>query len=194
MDNNKAKRQIAKLKEKLRASEQRYRDLYENARVALYRTRISDGKVLEFNNTLVRLFGYDNKEEFLRARGYAARDYDKERRKKLLMLLDKYGEVNGYEVKTYRKDGSEMWVRVFARAYPREGYIEGAIVDITPEKLLSPAEQRVFRLIMEGMSNSEIAKALHRSVRTIEDHRAHIMRKLGVKNIVELIKRGYGIF
>ncbi len=193
--NTRTEKQIAELKRKLKTAEQKYRDLYENARVALYRTRISDGKVLECNNMLIRLFGYDNKVDFLKDRQYAARDYkDIRRRKEFLTLLEKYGEVNSFEIETRKRDGSILWLRASARIYPKEGYIEGALFDITPEKLLSPAEQRVFRLIMEGKSNQEIANELHRSIRTIEDHRAHIMRKLGAHNIVELIKRGYGIY
>jgi DNA-binding NarL/FixJ family response regulator len=39
------------------------------------------------------------------------------------------------------------------------------------------------------MSNKEIANLLHRSARTIEVHRAHIMHKLGVDNLVDLVKR-----
>ena len=64
----KTKKQIAELKRKLKTAEQKYRDLYENPRVALYRTRISDGKVLECNNMLIRLFGYDNKVDFFKDR------------------------------------------------------------------------------------------------------------------------------
>ena len=39
------------------------------------------------------------------------------------------------------------------------------------------------------MSNKEIAVLLHRSARTIEVHRAHLMQKLGVDNLVDLVKR-----
>jgi DNA-binding NarL/FixJ family response regulator len=30
---------------------------------------------------------------------------------------------------------------------------------------------------------------LHRSIRTVEDHRRHIMRKLDVDNVIDLVKR-----
>lgn len=52
---------------------------------------------------------------------------------------------------------------------------------------LTRAEQRVLKFIIEGKSNRHIAHILHRSHRTIEDHRNHIMQKLGVTNIVELM-------
>jgi FixJ family two-component response regulator len=55
-------------------------------------------------------------------------------------------------------------------------------------KKLSRAEIMVLRLLLEGKRNAEIAIILSRSVRTIEDHRRHIMRKLGVDNLVDLVK------
>ncbi len=56
-------------------------------------------------------------------------------------------------------------------------------------KSLTKREQVVLRLILQGRNNREIAEMLHRSLRTIEDHRQHIMRKLKVDNIVELVKQ-----
>jgi two-component system response regulator FixJ len=54
---------------------------------------------------------------------------------------------------------------------------------------LTRAEKRILQLVIKGMSNKEIATLLHRSARTIEVHRAHIMHKLGVDNLVDLVKR-----
>ena len=43
------------------------------------------------------------------------------------------------------------------------------------------------RLLAEGKSNKEVATALGISVRTVETHRASVMRKLELKSIVELV-------
>jgi FixJ family two-component response regulator len=56
-------------------------------------------------------------------------------------------------------------------------------------KSLTEKEVAVLRLILQGNSNKEIAQILHRSIRTIEDHRRHIMRKLNVDSVVDLVKR-----
>ncbi|MFC1781438.1 response regulator transcription factor [Planctomycetota bacterium] len=56
-------------------------------------------------------------------------------------------------------------------------------------KPLTRAERIVLRLIMEGIGNKRIAYILERSERTIEVHRSRIMRKLGVDNVVDLVKR-----
>jgi two-component system response regulator TtrR len=55
-------------------------------------------------------------------------------------------------------------------------------------KKLSKKEMDILRLIILGRSNKEIAQTLHRSIRTIEDHRRHIMRKLDVDTVVDLVK------
>jgi len=54
---------------------------------------------------------------------------------------------------------------------------------------LTRNETKILQLIINGMSNKEIANLLHRSARTIEVHRAHLMHKLGVDNLVDLVKR-----
>jgi PAS domain S-box-containing protein len=55
--------------------------------------------------------------------------------------------------------------------------------------LLTETEMKILRLITKGMSNKEIANLLHRSIRTVENHRAHLMKKLSVDSPIELIKR-----
>ena len=56
-------------------------------------------------------------------------------------------------------------------------------------KALTRTEKIILKLILKGMSNKGIAYTLHRSERTIEVHRSHIMHKLNVDNVVDLVKR-----
>ncbi|WP_136482790.1 response regulator [Cognatitamlana onchidii] len=55
--------------------------------------------------------------------------------------------------------------------------------------ILSNKEQEVLGLISEGLTTKAIATQLFVSSRTIETHRANILRKLEVKNTAELIKK-----
>ncbi|MBN2589188.1 MAG: response regulator transcription factor [Sedimentisphaerales bacterium] len=61
--------------------------------------------------------------------------------------------------------------------------------DNYPYKPLTKSEAQIFKFIIDGQSNREIAKLLHRSIRTIEVHRYRIMRKFDVDNMVDLIKK-----
>lgn len=56
------------------------------------------------------------------------------------------------------------------------------------EENLSIREKQILKLYVEGMSNQQIADKLFISIRTVESHKNHIMQKLGVKSIVELVK------
>lgn len=58
----------------------------------------------------------------------------------------------------------------------------------SPLESLSPREREVMLLVIEGRSSSEIAEALHLSPKTVETHRSRLMEKLGVENVIGLVK------
>jgi len=57
------------------------------------------------------------------------------------------------------------------------------------ENVLSNKETEVLGLLSKGLTTNEIATKLYVSSRTIETHRANILKKLEVKNTAELIKK-----
>ena len=54
---------------------------------------------------------------------------------------------------------------------------------------LSEREREVLGLIVEGLTNKEIGRALGLSPRTVETHRAHLFAKLGAESLAQLIRR-----
>jgi len=54
--------------------------------------------------------------------------------------------------------------------------------------VLTPREREVLQLIAEGNSTAHIADHLSLSIKTIETHRQHIMKKLNIRSIAELTK------
>jgi DNA-binding NarL/FixJ family response regulator len=57
-----------------------------------------------------------------------------------------------------------------------------------PYEMLTTRERDVYHLAAEGWSNPQIAQRLSLSVRTVEMHRAKLMKKLGVKTQTDLVK------
>jgi len=57
-----------------------------------------------------------------------------------------------------------------------------------PPDDLTPRELEVLRLIALGHTNSEVAKQLYLSIRTVESHRAHIQQKLSRSSRAELVR------
>ena len=53
---------------------------------------------------------------------------------------------------------------------------------------LSPREEEVLQLLAEGRTSKEMALELNISVRTVDTHRKHIMEKLSVNSVAELVK------
>jgi DNA-binding NarL/FixJ family response regulator len=53
---------------------------------------------------------------------------------------------------------------------------------------LTPRESEIIQLLAEGHRNKKIAQDLGISVKTVETHRTTVMRKIGVKSIVELVR------
>lgn len=54
---------------------------------------------------------------------------------------------------------------------------------------LTNREVEIIKLIAEGLTSQEMADKLFISPRTVETHRANLMKKVGVKNAIELVKK-----
>ncbi|MBI4916688.1 MAG: PAS domain S-box protein [Acidobacteria bacterium] len=139
----------------LRESEERFRGIFENAVVGVYRTS-PDGWVLMANPALVRMLAYDSFDE-LAAVNVAEAGYGPDSpRSTFIDRVEREGIVVGLEAMWRRRDGSHLWVRETARAVrDQEGrtlYYEGTVEDITARKetevALAESEQR-YRALVE---------------------------------------------
>jgi DNA-binding NarL/FixJ family response regulator len=57
-----------------------------------------------------------------------------------------------------------------------------------PKVPLTPREEEVVKLIAEAHTNAQIAQTLHVAEKTVESHRANVLRKLGMRDRVELVR------
>jgi DNA-binding NarL/FixJ family response regulator len=60
--------------------------------------------------------------------------------------------------------------------------------DKRPSALLTAREREILQLLAEGRNNGAIAQLLKISVKTVETHRAAIMKKLGVNSLAKLVR------
>jgi DNA-binding NarL/FixJ family response regulator len=69
------------------------------------------------------------------------------------------------------------------------GYIHRIKVDpVQEEDSLSKREVEILKLTAEGLGNKEISERLFISIRTVESHKNHILQKLGLKSVVEMVR------
>jgi two-component system response regulator FixJ len=66
-------------------------------------------------------------------------------------------------------------------------------IDTPAGNTLTKTEKKVLKLILDGDGNKQIANKLNRALRSAERHRSSIMRKFGVDNIVDLVKKAVKI-
>ena len=121
---------------KLQESEARYRGLFDELPVGLYRTGI-DGQIIDANPALIKLLGAKDKEELLEMN---ASDFyvDRDEREHYEEILGQEGIVTGHDVQFKRLDDEVIWVHDTFRAIrDEEGavqYYEGSLEDITNQK------------------------------------------------------------
>jgi len=117
-------------KEELRASEEKYRALFERSIDGVYESTI-DGKYIDANPALVKMLGYENKEELMRidipTQLYVSKNDRPEHTKR-----DRV-----FETKLKRKDGSVIYVGISSRVVYKNNkptFYEGVVRDITEQK------------------------------------------------------------
>jgi DNA-binding NarL/FixJ family response regulator len=70
-----------------------------------------------------------------------------------------------------------------------ESYLKGGVkTEQNAPGGITPREREIVQLLAEGKSNKEVATTLGISVKTVETHRAAVMRKLGFKAFSELVR------
>lgn len=94
-----------------------------------------------------------------------------------------------------RKDGSTLWCRVHGRTNTPDDPLAEAIYCFEPmqrgilpaEHVLTGRQRQILMLVAQGLTSPEIAAELRLSRRTIEAHRARLMKTIGVRNSAELM-------
>ena len=72
-----------------------------------------------------------------------------------------------------------------------DGYLEkkpaAPVADVNPSRL-TPRQREIVKLLAEGKSSKELAAVLGLSVKTVETHRANIMRRVECHSVSELVR------
>ena len=126
-----------RVEEALHLSEARFRELYDNAKIGLYRTT-PDGRILLANKVLVRMLGYPSFEK-LAERNLKNEGFEPSyQRREFLERIDNDGEINEFESPWTRLDGSLLIARESTRvirdSQGRILYYDGVVEDITQRK------------------------------------------------------------
>jgi len=125
-------------------SEKNYLSFFNSVPIGLYRST-PEGKLIEANDSLVKMLGYPDKQTLL-STNVVDLFVDRNIREKETRVLEEAGDIRRYELPLRRYDGQVIWVEDYARVVGDDTgniiYYEGSMIDITERKII---EQQVIR-------------------------------------------------
>lgn len=184
----------------LRASEEKYRSIFENSVDGIFQTTV-DGKYISVNPALAQIYGYDSVEQMLneivdiQSQLYV----DSNRRQQFRALMDENDTITDFESQIYKRDRCTIWISENVRAI-RDGngtiiYYEGTVEDITQRKLaeiaLEQANQKILslnnRLKQENLrmsSELEVTRKLQQMILP-KEHELSLILGLDIAGFME---------
>jgi PAS domain S-box-containing protein len=136
----------------LRESEEKFRNLFNNAEVGMFRTRIDGSEILDVNEKFLEIFGRTREE----VQGFPSVIHwaDPREREEMVGRLKAEGRVIDFECRMLNKQGQVRTCITSLRLFDEQGSLEGSILDITDrkqaEEALRESEKRV-RTVLENM-------------------------------------------
>jgi PAS domain S-box-containing protein len=116
----------------LRESEEKYRNLFNNSEVGMFRVRLDGSEILEFNEKYLKILNYTAEE--LKGQSSANLWADERERNIMMQLLNAQGYATDFECRMLSKQGDVRKCVMSVRLYRDTEILEGSIQDITERR------------------------------------------------------------
>lgn len=152
----------------IKDAESKYRNIFENAVEGIFQS-LPSGRFIRVNPAMAKIFGYPSPADLIEAVPDIPQQIyvSPEQREHLIQLLNKEGQVTGYEIQFRRKNGEPFWGEVSARLVRNEKgetqYIEGLVVDATERAMAREA-------LLEAKENAEAASRMKSDFLSMVSH------------------------
>lgn len=123
----------------LKESEEKFRNLFDNAEIGMFRTRLDGSEILDMNDKFLKIFGWTREE--MRGKSSVIHWADPHEREEMVRRLNADGRVTDFECKMLNKDREVRNCVTSLRLYRDQSVLEGSIMDTTDRKRAEEALQ-----------------------------------------------------
>jgi PAS domain S-box-containing protein len=153
-------------------SERKFRSIFQNSQVGIGRSRIEDGLILEANQRLAEILGFDSADELI-GKVYTPSLYaNLDDRTRSLSELDRAGGTHqDFELRLKRRDGSLLWGLLSLRLNAAENCLEFVLTDISVRKHLEEElrqSQQLLNSIVENIPLALFTKDIRNEFRYVQ--------------------------
>ncbi|MDP2993918.1 MAG: PAS domain S-box protein, partial [Anaerolineales bacterium] len=138
-------------------SEDKFRNLFNNAEVGMFRTRLDGSEILDMNEKFLRIFGLTREE--MQGSASVIHWADPREREEMVRRLETEDRVTDFECGMLNKQGEVRRCLTSLRLYRAQEILEGSILDITKrkqaEQVLQESEAKlkaIFEMLPIGIS------------------------------------------
>ncbi len=157
---------------RLGESEKRYHNLFRNAPVGIYQST-PDDHFVTVNDALVRMLGYDSKDELLKKKISKDVYFDPEERTNLISKFTPFGSSFNHDLRWKKKNGDRMLISLTLHIEKDESgktlYYEGFVEDITVRR---QAEEAILRIAKFPSENPQPVVRISRDGRLLYANKA----------------------
>lgn len=176
--------------ESLRQSEERFRGMFENAGIGMYRTSV-DGKVLMANPAIVRMLGYESFNQLEKLNLNDQANDQIASRKEFIQQMRERGYVTGQESVLTSKSGQKLYIRESAKAITNEHgdvlYFEGTLEDLTDRKRAED-ELEEYRMHLEELVKARTSELEAKNLELERLNSLFVGREFRIKELREHVK------
>ena len=90
--------------------------------------------MVECNEAMAHMFGYDSRSDFLANFNPFEAYYKQQARDTFFRLINEKGTVENFEAQLYKKNGDIGWFRFSTKYFPEHDWLEGVVIDVTASK------------------------------------------------------------
>jgi diguanylate cyclase (GGDEF)-like protein/PAS domain S-box-containing protein len=168
---------------KERENEEKFRNLFNNAEVGIFRTRLDGSEILDMNERFLMIFGRTRAE--MQGSASVLHWADPREREEMVRRLEAEDRVIDFECGMLDKQGQVRRCLTSIRLYREQGILEGSILDITERKQAEEALQQsefMFRALFEASPDA---------VMLIDPHDPNVSWPIIDCNAVACVMNGY---